>query len=119
MKTGKAKQATADMLTNISDDCNNVLDLIQAVTVKSKKIIAAPLYLRTDKRACVWFRRWTYVNLPTPPKPAPQDHMGLTSVLTDMATWLHIAEALRLVTAAKREVENETKGWYRLPPTAQ
>ena len=36
-----------------------------------------------------------------------------------MATWLHTAEALCPVVAAQREAEKETKGWDRLPPTAQ
>ena len=40
-------------------------------------------------------------------------------VLTDVATRLRTAEALRPVVAAKREAEKETKGWDRLPPTYQ
>ena len=51
--------------------------------------------------------------------PAPQYHLGLTDVLTDVATRLHTAEALRPVVATQREMEKETKGWKRLPPTAQ
>ena len=62
--------------------------------------ITAPLSLRADKRARVWFQRWTDVNLPTPPNPAPQDHLGLTGVLTNVATRLHTEKALRLVVAA-------------------
>ena len=68
---------------------------------------------------CVWFQRWTDVNLSKPPKPAPQDYLGLTGVLTKMATRLHTAEALRPVVTAQREAEKETKGWDRLPSTAQ
>ena len=45
--------------------------------------------------------------------------MGLTDVLTDVATRLHISEALRPVVAAQREMDKETKRWGRLPPTAQ
>ena len=45
--------------------------------------------------------------------------MGLTDVLTDVATRLHMVEALRPVVAAQRETDKETKGWDRLPPTAQ
>ena len=45
--------------------------------------------------------------------------MGLKVVLTDVATRLQNAEALRPVVAAQREAEKETKGWDRLPPTAQ
>ena len=43
----------------------------------------------------------------------------VTDVLIDVATRLHMAEALRPVVAAQRETDKETKGWYRLPPTAQ
>ena len=45
--------------------------------------------------------------------------MGLTEVLTDVATRLKTAEALHPVVASQREAEKETKGWDRLPPTAQ
>ena len=59
------------------------------------------------------------MNLPKPPTPASQDHMGLTDVLTDVATRLHTAEALRPVVAAQCEMDKETKGWDHLPPTSQ
>ena len=59
------------------------------------------------------------MHLPKPPTSAPQDHTGLTDVLTDVATWLHTSEALRPVIATKSETDKETKGWDRLPPTAQ
>ena len=39
-------------------------------------------------------------------------------VLTDVATRLHTVEALCPVVAAQREAEKQTKGWDRLPPTA-
>ena len=45
--------------------------------------------------------------------------MGLTVFLTNVATRLHTAEALRPVVAAQRKVEKETKGWDCLPPTSQ
>ena len=45
--------------------------------------------------------------------------MGITGVLTNVTTRLHTIEALRPVVAAQREAEKETKGWYRLPPTAK
>ena len=45
--------------------------------------------------------------------------MGLMGVLTDVTTRLHTVEALRPVFSAQREAEKETKGWDRLPPTAQ
>ena len=83
---------------------------LQAVAVKSQRFISSPLYLGTDKRAHVWFRRWTDNNLPTTPNPAPQYHMGLTGVLTDVATRLHTAEALCPIVAAQSEAEKDTKG---------
>ena len=89
-KPGKTKQAAAETLTTITDECDNVLALFQAVSVKSPQVIADPLSLRADKRERIWFQRWTDVILPTPPKPSPQDHLDLTGVLTDMATQLHI-----------------------------
>ena len=57
--------------------------------------------------------------MPKPPTLAPQDHMGLTDVLVDVANRLHTAEAIRPVVAAQSEMDKETKGWDRLPPTAQ
>ena len=59
------------------------------------------------------------MHLPKPPTPAPQDHTGLTDVLADVATRLHAAESLRPVVAVQHETDKETKGWDRLPPTAQ
>ena len=99
-KPGKAKQATAETLTTISDNCDNVLDFLQVIDVKYPRFITAPLSLLADKRARVWFQRWTDVNLPTPPNPDPQDYLGLTGVLTNVATRLHTEKALRLVVAA-------------------
>ena len=118
-KPGKEKQATAKTLTTIADDCGDVLVFLQAVAVKSPRVIAAPLSPCANKRARVWFLCWTDANLPTPPKPDPQDHMGLTGFLTNMATRFHTVEALRPVVAAQREAENETKGWDSLPPMTQ
>ena len=74
-------------------------------------------FVRTSAR--VWFQKWTDTNLLKPPTPTPQDHLGLTGVLTDVATRLHTAESLHPVVAAQREAKKETKGWDRLPPTAK
>ena len=88
-------------------------------SVKSARVLAAPLSVCVDKRTRVWFQQWIDVNLSKPPTLAPQDHWGLTGVLTDMATRLHTAKAVCPVVVAQREAEKETKGWDRLPPTAQ
>ena len=48
-KPGKAKQAAADTLNTISDDCEDVLAFLQAVAVKYPRVIAAPLSLCADK----------------------------------------------------------------------
>ena len=114
-----SETAAAKTLATITDDCDDVLAFLQAVAVNSPRVIAAPLSLCPDKRARVWFQRWTDVNIPNPPKSAPQDHLGLTGVLTNVANRLHTVEALRPVVATQREAEKETKGWDRLPPTAQ
>ena len=55
---GKSKQASAKTaadktLVTIADDCDDVLAFLQAVTVKSPRVFAAPLSLRADKRVCV------------------------------------------------------------------
>ena len=118
-KKVKAKQATTETLATITENCDDVLYFLQAVVVKSPQVTVAPLSLHADKSARVWFCRWTDINLPTLPNPASQDHMGFTGVLTDVATSLHTAEALLPVVAAQREVEKETKGWDRIPLTAQ
>ena len=118
-KTGKTNQSTANTLATIADNCNGVLTLLQAVAVKSPRVTAAPLSLRVEKRARVWFCCWTDTKLRTPPKPAPQYHLGLTGVLNDVSTRLKTAEALRPVVSDQTEEEKETKGWYHIPPTAQ
>ena len=59
------------------------------------------------------------MNLTKLPTPAPQYHLGLTDVLTDVATRMHTEEALRPVVTAQSEMDKETKGWDRLPPTDQ
>ena len=97
-------------MTTITNDCDNVLNFLQSVTFKSPRDIVDPLSLHADKRTRVWFRCWTDVNLPMPPKPAPQDHMGLTALLTNVETRFHTAEALCPVVDAQREAEKRQKG---------
>ena len=97
-------------MTSFAVDCDDVLAFVQAVTVKSPRVIAAPLSLRADKKARVWFQRWTDVHMPKPPTPASQYDMGLTDVCTDVATRLHTVEALCPVVATQRETDKETKG---------
>ena len=118
-KKGNAKQATKETLVTIADDFNDVLSFFQSVAVKSPQFIASPLSLRVDNCARVWFCHWTDINLPPPPKPVLQEHMGLTSVLTDVAIKLHTTEAICPIVSAQREAEKDTKGWDHLSPTAQ
>ena len=92
-------------MATITYNCDDVLDFLHAGVVKSPRVIADPLSLHADKRTCVWFRHWIEVNLPTPPKPAPQDHMCLMGVLNDVSTRLHTVEALRPVVATHCEAE--------------
>ena len=99
-KPGKKNQSTSETLTTITDNCNDVLAFLQAVAVKSPRVIASPLSLRADKHAHVWFRCWTDVNLPAPPKTYPQNHMDLTSLLTNVVDRNRAAEALRPIVAA-------------------
>ena len=120
--------AAAKTLASIADDCDNVLAFLQAVAVESPRVLAAPLSLCMDKRVRVWFQRCTDVNLTKPPTSAPQDYLGFTDVLTDVATRMHTAEVLRPAVAAQREMEKESKGrtashlepsassWRRAPP---
>ena len=42
-KPGKAKQAAAETLTTIIDDCDDVLAFLQAVAVKYPRVIVDPL----------------------------------------------------------------------------
>ena len=109
-KPGKAKQASAETagaktLVSFAFNCDDVLAFLQAVSVNPPQVIAAPLSLRADKKARVWFQIWTDVHLPKPPTPAPQDHLGITDVLTDVATRLHTAEALCPVVATQHNTD--------------
>ena len=106
-------------MTTITDNCDEVLEFLQAVAIKSPWFIPAPLCLCADKRTRVWFRSRTEIKLPTPLKPAPQDHMDLTGVLTDVSTRLYTAEELCPVVAAHHDVEKKTKVWDHHPPMAQ
>ena len=71
----------------IASGCNNFLDFLQAVSVKTFWVEADPLSLRTDKRESNWFRRWSSHHLDpltTPLIAAPQDQSGLMLVLSDV-----------------------------------
>ena len=63
MNKHKVNQATAETLATIEDDCDDVLAFLQAVAFKYPRVIAAPLSLRADKCARVWFCHWTEINL--------------------------------------------------------
>ena len=93
-ETVNKKQSIAKTLATITENCDDVLDFLQAVAFKSPRITAAPLSLRADKRARVWFRRWSKTNLPTPSKTDLQDHTSITVALSYLSTRFQTAEAL-------------------------
>ena len=74
-KQASAETAAAKTLASFEVDCDDALAFLQAVAVKSPRVIVSPLSLRVDKKARVWFQRWTDVHLQKPPTPAPQYHM--------------------------------------------
>ena len=94
------------------------MDFLQAVAVKSPRIIDAPLSLRADKNTHIWFRQWSGNNLP-PTTNTPQYHTGITGLLSDVATRLQHTKYLHPVIAAQHEAYKETTGWDFHPPTAQ
>ena len=106
-KQSSAKTATAETFATIADNCDDVLAFLQDIAIKFTRVLASPLSLHAEKRARIWSQQWTDVNLTKPPTPAPRDHLGLTGVLTNAATWLHTSEALRLVVSAQRKAEKK------------
>ena len=80
-----------------------ILFFLQAIAVKSPRFISTPLSVCVEKHAHVWFRRWFGENLPAPVNTAPQDHMGITGFLRNIATRLQNTESLRPVVSAHRE----------------
>ena len=105
-------------MATIAANCDDVLDFLQAVIVKSPWITAVPLLLCTDKCARVWFRRWAGNKLP-PTTNAPKYHRGITGVLNDVVTSLQHAKYICPVIVEQRKSDKETKGWDCLPPTEQ
>ena len=71
-KQASAKTAATETLATTTDDCDDVLEFLHDVVVKSPRVLATLLSLRVNKRARIWFKLWTDVNLPKPPTPAPQ-----------------------------------------------
>ena len=52
-------------------------------------------------------------------KNVPQDHSGLTGVLSEVVMQFQNAEALRPVVAAQRDAGRETRNQDRFPTTSQ
>ena len=98
---------------------NNFLVFTQSIAAKSPRVIAGQIYLCVDKLTQIWFRRWSRNSLPSPAKTAPQYRMGLTVVLSDIATRLQNAEALFPIVTAQNEEGKEAMGWDHFNPTAQ
>ena len=105
----------------IAANCNDVLYFLQAVAVKAPRLTAVPLYCRTYKHTQELFRRWSSHHL-TPLSASlvatPQKHSGLTGVLSNVATLLRNAEALRPIVTAQQEADTETRVWNHLHPMA-
>ena len=117
-RSEESAKENADTLATIADDCNDILAFLQAATVKSPRIIAAPLSLCTYKPSPVWFHQWLGNNLPLTTN-APHYCTVLTGVLSDVTTRLQHAEDLRPVVVAQCNADKETKVWDRLLPTAK
>ena len=56
-KQASAETASAETLATIADYFDDVLAFLQAVAIKSPRVLAAPLSLCADKRVRVWFQR--------------------------------------------------------------
>ena len=106
----------------IAADCDYILAFLRGISLKAPQVQAAPLSLRADKREKIWFRQWvdSILKHKAPPnKAAPQDHSGLTGVLSEVATRLQNEKSPHPVVPEQREADRETRGWDCLPPTAQ
>ena len=108
----------AEALANIIANCDDVSAFLQAIAVKSPRIIAYFILLCSDKHARVWFLQWPGNNLPSPTN-APQDHTGLKRVLSDVLTRIQNSKALHPIVTAQCEADRETKGWDCLPTMAK
>ena len=90
----------------ITIDCDDILTFLQLIMVKSPRVAASPVSLRSEKLNREKFQGLSSHNLAplslTHPA-APQDYSGLTGVMSDVATYLKNVEAFFLVIALQRE----------------
>ena len=80
-----------DATVRIAANCYDILAFIQALALKAPRVLAAPLLMQADKRATSWFHQWAKIDLKqqvTLQNTAPQDHSGLTGVLSEDETRL-------------------------------
>ena len=92
MEYGKSR-VRQDM-DNITDDSNEVLDILQALTVKATRVKDHPLSLHRYKRTRDWFGRSSshhVIAITTPITAAPQYHLEITELLSNVAIWLQKA----------------------------
>ena len=117
------KSATAcDTTGKVIANYNDILVLLQAVAVKSSRVVAPPLLLCEDKRMLDQLRRlldYHLTPLSTPLTAVPKYHSGLTGVLSNFAIRLKNTEFLRPIGTEKREAERETWEWDFLTLMAQ
>ena len=106
----------------IAADCDYILAFLRGISLKAPQVQTAPISLRAYKREKIWFGQLVDSNLKhqaPPNKAAPQDHSGLTGVLSEVATRLQNEKSPHPVVPEQREADRETRGWDRLPPTSQ
>ena len=115
-------KVTSNETNAIAADCNNILAFLQTIAVKLPRVETGPLSLRADKWAKDWFRKWFshhLAPLTTPISSTPHDYLVLKGLLIDVASWLQNEEATHPVIWAQLRVDQDTKGWDRLPPMSQ
>ena len=90
-KEDRKSTASREIDTTVSDYAG-VLAFLQENAIKATRVVGAPLQLCADKRARDWLHKWVtnYITpLSTPITAAPQDHSGITGVLSDATMRLH------------------------------
>ena len=96
----------------ITSNFNDVLSFLPDVAVKAPILVVVPLLLLMDKHAQEWLWHWSTHHispLSTSVTATPQDHSGLTGVLSNVAMRLQNADALRPIVAAQHKADKEMR----------